>query len=77
MKAGWSDVSLTLRDFAEATRIILNKGGSPFCSHGGLPGCHVLALATYTPIAIPVALLPPLFPPGNKARIYMNQSVSN
>ena len=35
MKAGWWDVPLTLRDFAEATRMILNKGGSPFCSHGG------------------------------------------
>ena len=41
----------------------------------GLLGRHVPALATYTPIAVPVALLPPL--PPHKARIYMNPPVSN
>ena len=29
--------SLTLWDLVEATHIILNIGGSPFCSHGGSP----------------------------------------
>ena len=69
--------SLTLRDLAEATRMILTMGGSPFCSHGGPLGCHVPAQATYTPTAIPVARLPPLPSPGSKTRIYINPSVSN
>ena len=51
--------------------------GSPFCPPWGLPDCHVPALATYIPTAIPVAPLPPPPPPGNNARIYMNPSVSN
>ena len=55
-----------LQDLAEATLL-----------SWGLPKNHVPALATYTPIAIPVTPPPPPPPPGNKKRIYMNPSVSN
>ena len=66
-------------DLAETTGIILlTMAGSTFCSlQWRLPGCHFIALATYTPIAIPVASLLPPSPPEDKVKIYMNSAVSN
>ena len=75
MKTGWLDAPLTLHDLTET---ILIMKGSPFCSRvGSMSLLHVPTLATYTPKAILVAPLPPPAAPGNKARIYMNSSVSN
>ena len=63
--------------FSQSNLHDINYGRYPILLPWELPARHVPALATYTPIAIPAAPLSPPRPTANKARIYMNPSVSN